>query len=674
MTGSTLRVLHAVNEMGDGGAERMVADLARGGPGPTGAGWISAVLSSGGRRGDELAAEGVVTYRMPMARRSPVALLRSVLAARRAARAFGPDVVVAHNVLVSLVLWLALHTLRRRPALVTVFHGVDARDHRGAARVLSRTSDVVVAVSAAVADRLRGAGLTGTRVVVVRNTVPVPAPGDRTSVRAALGLPRDRRIVLCAARMVPQKRHDVLLDAWSRVGGDALLLLAGDGPLRAGLESAAAHQGERVRFLGNRRDVGELLRAADATVLTSDWEGLPMVVLESLSAGCPMVATDVDGVREVLGDGAGLLVPPGDPDAVAAALTRVLGDAALRASLVGAGHAVIARDHDPDAMLRRYDEVLRGARHAGPPGRPGRVWVTAAAALSGIAVAVTVFAGVLAQPEVHQGVIGVVAQPAGGAPGAVPAAGSTSYGEVVSLALPSVPEVATGPTLLGAAAARVPGSPSPQDLRPDVSVELQPGSGVARIGVRSGDPELAGRLTEAVTEQVVRADLLAPAGELRAVDQRATVTRVSPDPVVGAAFALLAGLVAAATAAAMLLPRRRDAEREHAALLRALDAAGADPVAVLDGADPVLASRVRVLAREAGRPLRVVAAGPGLEDRVRSLREELAPVTALAAAGSPDAPSSVLAVADRRHTRTDDLAGTVCALPGAGALLAVVLV
>ncbi|MET0190598.1 MAG: glycosyltransferase, partial [Pseudonocardia sediminis] len=271
--GSAMRVLHAINEMGDGGAERVVVDLARG---ATVHGWTSAVLSSGGRRADELAAEGVATYAMPLARRSPVALLRSVAGARRAAREFRPDVVVAHNVLLSVVLWLALHTLRRRPALVTVFHGVGASDYRGAARLLSWTSDVVVAVSGAIADRLRGAGLTGTRLTVVRNTVPAQATGGRGAAREALGLPSDRRIVLCPARMTPQKRHDVLIDAWSRVPGDALLLLAGDGPLRAGLETAAAPQGDRGRVRRARPPVDQLLRAAAATGQTRDRGGRPL--------------------------------------------------------------------------------------------------------------------------------------------------------------------------------------------------------------------------------------------------------------------------------------------------------------------------------------------------------------------------------------------------------------
>ena len=112
--------------------------------------------------------------------------------------------------------------------------------------------------------------------------------------------------------MVPQKRHDVLLDAWAQLTGGELLLLAGDGPERHDLEERARPLGDRVRFLGNRSDVSMLLAAADVTVLTSDWEGLPISILESLAAGRPVVATDVDGVREILGPGGGRLVPRGD--------------------------------------------------------------------------------------------------------------------------------------------------------------------------------------------------------------------------------------------------------------------------------------------------------------------------------------------------------------------------
>ena len=668
MTGP--RVLQVINEMGTGGAERVVAELARAGA------WHSCVLSSGGVRADELAAEGVETRRMRLVRRSPLRMLGAVRDVRRAMRGFGPDVVVAHNVLVGIVAWVALHLARRRPPLVTVFHGVAADDYPGAARVLSLTSDAVVAVSGAIADRLRAAGLRGTRLTVIRNAVAVPSIPERRAARTGLGLTPKGFVVLCAARMVEQKRHDVLLRAWDQMPSGAVLLLAGDGPLRAGLEASAEHLGDRVRFLGARDDMDVLLAAADVTVLTSDWEGLPMVVLESMAAGRPMVATDVDGVREALGDGAGVLVPPGDPGAVARALRGLQSAPDRRGSVARTALARVAAEHDPAVVLDRYDAVLRDARLA--PVRPGRLWVTARAALAGVLVFGAVLAAVVTAPVSYQGTVGMVARPTAGTSVVISGdVSSTGYGEVVSLALPALPELATSPTVLADVVADVPGAPPVDTLRPDVSVELVPASGVARIGVRAADPDLAARLAESLARRISADDPLAPAGTLTAVAPRAVGGAVSPGRGVGGAAPLRAGLVAAPAAAALLLPRRRAVP--HAALLRTLSGAGHGSVAVLDVADPVLRERLRLLAGDSAP--RVVAAGPGLEDPVRAIAAGLEdPVRAIAAGpaepvadGSP-AVRPVVAVADRWRTRTDELAGTVAALPDGAELLAVVLV
>jgi len=167
-------------------------------------------------------------------------------------------------------------------------------------------------------------------------------------------------VALCPARLEPQKRHDVLLEAWTRVVG-AVLLLAGDGSLRAELEQRAEQLGvaDRVRFLGTRCDVPDLLEAADVTVLTSDWEGMPIAVLESLAAGRPVVASDVDGVREALTGGGGVLVPRRDPEAAAAALAKFLFNADARAAAGAAGRAAVERDHDPQILMKTYDKLLR---------------------------------------------------------------------------------------------------------------------------------------------------------------------------------------------------------------------------------------------------------------------------------------------------------------------------
>jgi glycosyltransferase involved in cell wall biosynthesis len=208
-------------------------------------------------------------------------------------------------------------------------------------------------VGGGTADRLRAAGLDSP--VVIENAVfPQPRTATRVAVRAALGIGDETPVALCVARMEPQKRHDVLLDAWSRVGGDAVLWLAGEGSLRAQLIRQAARL-DRVRFLGNRADVPDLLAAADVTVLTSDWEGMPVAVLESLAAGTPVVASDVDGVRGAVGGG-GLVVPRRDPAATAAALRTLLYDADARAA-----RTCGAKVRDHHALMASYDDVLRAA-------------------------------------------------------------------------------------------------------------------------------------------------------------------------------------------------------------------------------------------------------------------------------------------------------------------------
>ncbi|SDG06199.1 Glycosyltransferase involved in cell wall bisynthesis [Lentzea fradiae] len=340
-----MRVLHVISEMGAGGAEALVAGMAVAG---AEAGWESAVASGGGFRADVVRDNGVAVFDVPVARRSAPGVLRAAWATRAAVRRFRPDVLLAHNVSASLTARIAAP---RRP-LVTVFHGVAEADVAGAVKVLRRVSDTVVTVSDATAARLRKAGLTAVRVIP--NAVfPEPALTSRAAVRAAIGTPAGAPVALCPARMERQKRHDVLLDAWGLVPGDAELWLAGDGSLRPGLEERARRL-HGVRFLGTRTDVRDLLEAADVTVLTSDWEGMPIALLESLAAGRPVVASDVDGVREVLADGGGVLVPRRSPGQTAKALRALLYDENARA-------AAAPRDGSADAraLLKTYDELLR---------------------------------------------------------------------------------------------------------------------------------------------------------------------------------------------------------------------------------------------------------------------------------------------------------------------------
>jgi glycosyltransferase involved in cell wall biosynthesis len=184
-----------------------------------------------------------------------------------------------------------------------------------------------------------GWGLDPRRSSVLPNPAPeIPNLLERAALRDELGLAGD--VLVFAGRLGPQKAVGALLDALVEVPA-VTLVVAGDGPERSRLELRTGELGldGRVRFLGSvhRDTVLRLFRAADASVLPSAWENFPHTVVEALAVGCPVIATAVGGVPEVVVDGEnGLLVAPADAQALGAAIARFFADGDLRARLAGA--------------------------------------------------------------------------------------------------------------------------------------------------------------------------------------------------------------------------------------------------------------------------------------------------------------------------------------------------
>lgn len=149
-------------------------------------------------------------------------------------------------------------------------------------------------------------------------------------LRSELGLGPGARVVSIVARLVPIKAHDVFLDAAARIHGqmpETVFAVAGDGPERERLEARTKEMGldSCVRFLGFREDLPRLYAGSDATVLCSDNEGMPVALIESLASATPAVATDAGETREIIRDGVtGFVVPPGNPEALAGAVVRLL--------------------------------------------------------------------------------------------------------------------------------------------------------------------------------------------------------------------------------------------------------------------------------------------------------------------------------------------------------------
>ncbi|MGY1691470.1 glycosyltransferase [Geodermatophilus sp. SYSU D01105] len=235
-----------------------------------------------------------------------------------------------------------------------------------------REVDRLIAVSEGLRRTYQRIGVPPERFTTVANGVaPLRDRLDRATARAALGLDHDRPVVMTVGRLTHMKGQWHLLDAVPALLArfpDLAVVLVGDGPLREALEKRAAGlgAGEAVRFAGHRTDARQLLAAADVFVLPSRCEGMPLVALEAMEAGLPVVATRVIGSEEVVVDGVtGALVRPGDPAALGAALARLLADPDLRHRQGAAGRrrhrAAFTRERMARDTAAVYEEVLMTA-------------------------------------------------------------------------------------------------------------------------------------------------------------------------------------------------------------------------------------------------------------------------------------------------------------------------
>ena len=253
--------------------------------------------------------------------------------------------------------------------------------------LISRLDRRIIVLSSAVAEYMAQTGrVTGPRVVVIHyglDPAPPPAGGD-ANIRQEFDVAADAPLALCIARLDPQKDHSTLLHAWTHVvtaHPDARLLLAGGTQLGGdayleGLHRLATNLGidATVHFAGVRRDVPALLAAADLLVMASRWEGLGLVFLEAMAASLPVVATAVGGIPEVVRDGdTGLLVDPGDPAALAAAMLRLIDDPGLSHRLGQNGRRRLESDFTAGAMVRKTLDLyaqITGTIDAVPNPRP----------------------------------------------------------------------------------------------------------------------------------------------------------------------------------------------------------------------------------------------------------------------------------------------------------------
>lgn len=364
-----LRIALLLESDGPGGAERMLVHLAeamtrRGhhvipvGP-ADGCGWLAGELRQAGIESE--------VFRLRRAVDPRCALELARLFARK-------RVDVAHSHEFSMAVYgAAAAALARVPHIITM-HGGKYFEAKGRRRIglrwAFRASHRVIAVSEATRSGLAARlGFDGSRLEVIHNGVPEQT-GDRQRIRAELGLGGSDLLILAVGNLYDVKGHDVLLHALSRLPTDPgwRLAVAGRGPEEARLRELAQRLSlsERVHLLGYRGDIQDLMAAADIVAMPSRSEGLPLAILEAMFARRPIVASAVGGIPDALGGDAGLLVPPGDPGALAQALTSLLLDPDLGSALGNAAAVRAAERFSVDAMADAYERCYREAAGTGP--------------------------------------------------------------------------------------------------------------------------------------------------------------------------------------------------------------------------------------------------------------------------------------------------------------------
>jgi glycosyltransferase involved in cell wall biosynthesis len=249
------------------------------------------------------------------------------------------------------------------PNVVVTQHGRTTEHWRGLGR-----ADAVTAVCEALADGLvSGHGLPRSRVRVVPHGAEVPdevaeLPAARR-LRDRLGVGVYKPLWVCAGRLEPSKGHEILIESLRRLaqtGLDFAAAVAGEGSQRSLLERRVAELGlgARIHFLGAVESLGPVLLAADVVVLPSLGDDLPLSVLEAMARGRAVVASEVGGLPDLIADGVrGLLVPPGDAEALAGALARLHPDAELRRRLGQQAAEHVRRSFTWAHVVERYEAV-----------------------------------------------------------------------------------------------------------------------------------------------------------------------------------------------------------------------------------------------------------------------------------------------------------------------------
>jgi glycosyltransferase involved in cell wall biosynthesis len=336
-----LRVYHLITELRPAGAERVLHYLATG-LDPERFQVAAGSLAGGGEVAEWLREAGIPVTELGVIPGRPRTYGRGFWRLVRDLRTFRPHLLHTHLFHAGLAGRLAAR-LAGVPHVVSHVHIVERRERPWRHRVDRLTAGLIdreICVSQAVArHRSEDLGLPGARITVIPNGVDLERPCQTQPAPADLRLAPDRPRVLAIGRLDRQKGFDLLVEAVPdlRARFPRLeVLIAGEGPERLALQERVGRLqlGDTVQLAGHREEIGPLLAAADVVAIPSRWEGFGLVAVEAMAAGRAIVAAAVDSLPEILEpESAGLLVPPEDAQALAAAIGGLLADPGRRQEL-----------------------------------------------------------------------------------------------------------------------------------------------------------------------------------------------------------------------------------------------------------------------------------------------------------------------------------------------------
>lgn len=358
-----LKVLYIVDSLGGGGAERVVADLAKN---ICRNRFIPMVCTTRepGVYVEELAQMGI---RVDCLYRKKRFDIRGLFALLKLISDQKPQIIHTHKV-GSNTLGRIAGILAKSPVLIAHEHTDPQRNlpQRIVDNILARKTAYIVACDNAMKQSLtKGSRLDKDKVVVVHNGIDLKkfdVDNQSFEVADSLNLLPGPKIG-CFARLEPQKDIMNLLLSVPFIlekVPDANILIAGEGPQREEMERLAINSGvsKNVRFLGHRKDIPRLLAAIDLLALSSSWEGLPLVLLEAMASKKPVVCTDVGGVSEIVEDGFnGLLVPPKSPKVLGDAITALLLDKERAREMGRNGYERVNKEFSLEEMVIRIEDL-----------------------------------------------------------------------------------------------------------------------------------------------------------------------------------------------------------------------------------------------------------------------------------------------------------------------------